>query len=69
MKRKYVGGKKRSNGRFGFFSPSVPWQFRIGLRHIPMTAGDRRRYFHRMREQDRRDVGVKYMTRRMWGPV
>lgn len=66
---KYVGGDKRSNGRIGYFSPFAPRQFRIAMRHIPMTAGDRRRYFHRIREQDRREGNSKYLTKRMWRPT
>lgn len=42
MDPKYLGGKKRNGGYFGYITVGV---FRVGSNHVPMTKLERDRFF------------------------
>ena len=43
MDPKYLGGKKRNNGYFGYINSCG--MFRVGSNHVPMTNNERERFF------------------------
>ena len=49
MDPKYLGGKKRSNGYFGFINSLG--MFCIGSNHVPMTKNARMRFLNARRKQ------------------
>lgn len=44
MDPKYLGGKKRNGGYFGYINTAGV--FRVGHNHVPMTKNARERFFN-----------------------